>query len=114
MNATNPRTTTPAPSIDWDAALSDYRECRGALRSFQREHYETASEEAYRDIQERFDELASAAGGAMRALLLLNAPTLSAAAIKARIAAEEHTYDLVIGATVAQAIAADLERLARS
>ena len=98
---------------DWSTSLEGYRSASGRLRSFQRDHYETAPDDAYDQIQRRFDELAGAYDGALRSLLFLEAPCLSAAALKARIAAEEKVCELVIGDAVARAIADDLERLTR-
>jgi hypothetical protein len=48
----------------------------------------------------------------MEKLLLMEAPSVAAIAIKARVIADDAVSDLDIAPAVAQAIAADLERLA--
>lgn len=96
---------------DWERAVAAYRRTRAAAKSLEGE-LAVATTEPTRDVGARFDDLVGRWSAAMETLLLLEAPSVAAVAVKARVVADDAVSDLVIAPVVAQAIAADLERLA--
>ena len=102
------RETIPS---DWERAVEVYRRSRAAAKSLAAE-LAGARAEATQDVEARFDALVGRWSAAMETLLLLEAPSVAAVAIKARVVADDAVSDLVIAPVAARAIAADLERLA--
>jgi hypothetical protein len=96
---------------DWEKAVEAYRRSRATAKSLEAELTGSTAEPT-RDLEARFDVLVGRWSAAMETLLLLEAPSVAAVATKARVVADDGVSDLVIAPFVAQAIAADLERLA--
>lgn len=96
---------------EWERAVAAYRRTRAAAKKFE-EEYARASAEIEAEVELRFDALVNEWSAAMETLLFVEAPNFAAVAIKARVVADDVVSDLVIAPAVAQAIAADLERLA--
>lgn len=95
----------------WERAVEAYRRSRAAAKSLEAE-LASATAEPTRDVEAHFDALVGRWSSAMETLLLLDAPSVAAVAIKARVVADDAVADLVIAPVIARAIAADLERLA--
>jgi hypothetical protein len=112
MGAIDARRLTRENALgDWERAVGAYRRSRAAAKSLEAE-LAAATAEPPRDVEARFDALVDRWSAAMETLLLLEAPSVAAVAIKARVVADDGVSDLVIAPFVARAIAADLERLA--
>lgn len=112
MGAIDTRPLTRETTLgDWERAVDAYRRTRAAAKSLEAELAGAAAEPT-RDVEARFDALVGRWSAAMERLLLFEAPSIAAVAIKARVVADDAVSDLVLAPVVAQAIAADLERLA--
>lgn len=112
MGAIDTRRLTRGTKVgDWERAVEAYRRSRAAAKSLEVE-LAVATAEPARDVEARFDAVVGRWSAAMETLLLLEAPSVAAVAIKARIVADDGVSDLVLAPVAAQAIAADLERLA--
>jgi hypothetical protein len=97
--------------VDWEKAVEAYRRSRATAKSLEAELTGSTAEPT-RDMEARFDALVGRWSAAMERLLLMEAPSVAAVAIKAKVVADDAVSDLVIAPVAARAIAADLERLA--
>jgi hypothetical protein len=112
MGAIDTRRLTRETTLgDWERAVDAYRRTRAAAKSLEAE-LAGATSAIPQDVEACFDALVGRWSVAMETLLLLEAPSVAAVAIKARVVADDAVSDLVIAPAAAQAIAADLERLA--
>lgn len=105
------RLTRETTLCDWERAVEVYRGSRTAAKALEAELARAAAGPTP-DVEARFEALVGRWSAAMETLLLLEAPSVAAVAIKARIVADDAVSDLVIAPVAARAIAADLERLA--
>jgi hypothetical protein len=96
---------------DWEKAVDAYRRSRAAAKSLE-EEYARSTDQVEGEIEPLLDSLVNDWDAAMQTLLFFEAPSVAAVAIKARVVADDGVSDLDIAPAVAQAIAADLERLA--
>ena len=112
MGAIDTRRLTCGTTLGaWEGTVDAYRQSRAAAKSLEAE-LSAATAAPTQDVEARFDALVDRWSAAMEKLLLMEAPSVAAIAIKARVIADDAVSDLDIAPAVAQAIAADLERLA--